>query len=93
MNWLKAVNIILLQWFFIRLTRCTQKRIMEFDLLEASTMLDGSMSVGGIVKKTEIWQWYSIQFWILPSTGWKNNFIYLTKKPCFFKVSKAHVIN
>jgi len=91
MTWLKAVNMFLLQWFFIRLTRCSEKRIVEYKLTEISLMSDGSMSTGG-TGKTESWRWYSIQGWIIPTTGWNNEFKYLNKKPFFVKCTKPHCI-
>lgn len=39
----------------------------------------------------KLYQWYSIQLWILPCTGWWNDFIYLNKKPKFIKLSKPQI--
>ena len=90
-SWLKAVNLILLQWFFIRLTKCTERRIVEYNLKEVSLMPEGSMAIGGN-GKTETWQWYSVQGWVVPTTGWKKEFNYLNKKPFFVKCTKPHCI-
>lgn len=54
-------------------------------------MPGGSMVTGG-TGKTETWQWYSIQAWIVPTTGWRNEFRYLNKKPFFVKCTKPHCI-
>ena len=91
MTLLKAVNVFLLQWFFIRLTICTERRIVEYDLKEVSLMSDGSITTGG-TGKVEVWQWYSIQGWVLPITGWWNDFKYMNKKPFFIKCTKPHCI-
>ncbi len=42
------------------------------------------------VGETKTYQWYSFQYWILPLTGWKSDFVYLNKKPKFIRVSKEH---
>lgn len=42
--------------------------------------------------KTRSYQWYSIQYWILPYSGWGNEFIYLNKKPKFIKISKKRIL-
>ena len=60
MTRLGLTNRILLQWFFIRLT----KHIVD--------------------KK----YWYSIQYWIVPISGWNTDFIYLNKKPKFLQITK-----
>lgn len=91
MTWLGAINIFVLQWFFIRFTRHTDKLITQFTLKEASILQSGNIGVGGSYK-TEIYQWYSIQLWILPCTGWWNEFIYLNKYPKFIRCSKRKVL-
>ncbi len=84
---MKLLNLILLQWFFVRLARCTERKIVEFKLREVSIMFDGSISPGGNCK-VEIWEWYSLQGWIVPLTGWRNKFVYLNKTPFFIKFTK-----
>ena len=49
-------------------------------------MKDGSMAPRG-TGKTQTYQWYAIQYWILPMTGWNRKFIYLNKKPGFVKIT------
>lgn len=77
MTWLKAINVFILQWFFIRLTRHTQN---------VTRIATSDFSI------TRSYQWYSIQYWILPVTGWGNEFIYLNKKPKFIKCSKKRLL-
>lgn len=32
-------------------------------------------------------QWYSIQYWILPFTGWDSPFIYISKGPKYLQLT------
>jgi hypothetical protein len=91
MTWLKAINVFILQWFFVRLTRHNEKVITEFILKDISIMPDGLAGMGG-AGKVSIHQWYSIQYWILPCSGWGNEFIYLNKRPKFIKYSKKRIL-
>lgn len=57
------------------------------DVMEASLFPGGKMGLGGKVE-TETLYWYSLQYWIVPLTGWKGvlkfigkvNSLPLTKK-------------
>mgnify|MGYP003443448278 CR=1 FL=1 len=91
MSKLKFINVFFLQWFFVRLTKCQETVIEEFNLYEVSLMSDGSFASGGTVKK-KIYQWYSLQFWIVPCTGWWNSFKYVSKKPKFLRLSAKHIV-
>ena len=88
---LGLVNKLLFQWFFVRLTRCQEKRIENYTLHSFDLMSDGNFASRG-VGETKTYQWYSFQYWILPLTGWKSDFVYLNKKPKFIRVSKEHCI-
>jgi hypothetical protein len=90
-SWLGMLNKLLFQWFFVRLTRCQEKRIENYTLHSFDLMIDGNMSSRG-VGETKTYQWYSFQYWILPLTGWKSDFVYLNKKPKFIRVSKEHCV-
>jgi len=79
MTWLKFLNYYILQWFFIRIARCTQKNVTSFDLKEASLMSNGNMAIGGSGDIQKI-QWYSIMYWTVPLTGWGDKFVFLNKK-------------
>ncbi len=92
MTKLKAANVFLFQWFFIRLTKCSENRIENYTVQSYDLMSDGNISSRG-TGKTKTYQWYAFQFWILPCTGWKTNFIYLNKKPKFIKCTKPKCIN
>jgi hypothetical protein len=90
-SWLGLINKLLFQWFFIRLTRCQEKLIENYTLHSFDLMIDGNISSKG-VGKIKTYQWYSFQYWILPLTGWKSDFIYLNKKAKFIKISKKYCI-
>lgn len=91
MSRLKAVNIFLLQWFFIRLTKHRENRLDNFEIRGYDLMSDGTVSPRG-KGVFETYQWYSIQFWVLPLTGWWSVYIYLNTKPKYTKVSKEKLI-
>lgn len=92
-NWLKTIsylgffNRFLFQWFFIRLTKCKEKRIENYNLDNFDLVSGGNMSSRG-TGQIKIYQWYSFQFWVLPLTEWKNNFKYLNENPKFIRISK-----
>ena len=86
MSRLMFINAFFLQWFFIRLTKCQKTVVEEFNLYEISLMPDGSFAPAGTVKR-KINQWYSLQYWIIPCTGWSSGFKYLFGKPKFLKLS------
>lgn len=76
MTLLKFINVFILQWFFVRLTKCTETVVMEFTITEFSLMPDGSYAPSG-KGKASTFEWYAIQFWIIPVTGWWSGFISL----------------
>jgi hypothetical protein len=83
---MKWINY-LLQFLFIRLTRHEVKH-------EVSALPDGGLGIGGTVSRASIIYWYSIQYWIVPLTGWTNNFVYLNKakKPRYKSITKKREI-
>lgn len=90
MIWLKFINVFFLQWFFIRLTKCSEKIVTMHKLLSYDLMPDGNLSSRGM-GKTEKHTWYSIQYFIVPCTGWWNDFIFLTKTPKFWKITNVKI--
>ena len=88
MTWLGFANRVFFQWFFIRLTKCLENKIEEYKLLSFDLTLNGMASRGNGIIKT--YEWYSIQYWILPTSGWGTNFQYLNKKPKFIKITRKH---
>lgn len=89
MTKLEFVNKVFFQWFFVRLTRCQQRVITEFKITEIS-IVPGGYAPGGDAKyKTE--QWYSLQGWIVPITGWGNDFKFIGKR-WFIKITKAKYV-
>ena len=73
-SWLGYLNFFILQWVFIRLTK--YKEINEFQFTKVSLCNEG-LSVGGIIKKSK-WK-FRILKWILPLTGWWNDYKYINK--------------
>lgn len=80
--------MIVLQWFCIRLTKVSEKRVVDYEI-ESISVIDGHASAKGKgIQAT--YQWYSIQYWILPCSGWWNDFVVFNKdgKSKFKKVTK-----
>lgn len=75
LSWLGCLNFFILQWFFIRLARIEE--IIDFELTHINIMPENKIGIGGSAKSKNK---YKIIKWILPLTGWKNDFIYLNKK-------------
>jgi len=88
---LKAANVFFFQWFCIRLTRCLDSRVENYQATSYDLMPDGNIGSRG-TGKTVTYQWYSLQFWIVPCTGWWSDFVYLNKKPTFLKITKPKAI-
>jgi hypothetical protein len=75
MSKLEMANRIL-QIFFIRLTRHSERRILDGNVTEASVLSDGSIGVGMTITQSKIFEWYSIMYWVVPFTGWSTAFEY-----------------
>jgi hypothetical protein len=84
MNWLGLLNFFILQWFFIRLGKI--KVIDDISLshfsLDQKNIEKGKNKIktgfSGVVKKNKYK--YKIIKWVIPLTGWSNDYIYLKKK-------------
>jgi hypothetical protein len=89
MTWLKAVNVFLLQFFFIRLVRFEDELITNVTIKEASFMSNDTIGIGDVVMKKKTFEWYGLRLWVVPFTGWgkKNEFTCLTKKPSFVQIT------
>ena len=85
---LGLVNKLLFQWLFVRLTKHQEKVITKYNLHS----VDVSIGIRGFTEDIVTYQWYSIQYWVLPLTGWKTDYIYLNKKPNFIRVSKKIIL-
>lgn len=82
-KWMEILNKVFFQFLFIRLTKCIETTDIKIN--EVSILKDGA-GVGGTVKSIN--EWYSIQGFILPLTGWKSDFIFLNKKPFNIQITK-----
>lgn len=78
------------QFLFFRIARCQQRVIDSFSLDSASMTRDG-MTVSGRIKAERTEQSYSLIFFIVPLTGWKNDYIYLGKERSF-KITKTKYV-
>ena len=38
-------------------------------------------------------RWYSLQYWIVPCTGWTYDFEFVSKTPLFYRVSPRKILN
>ena len=86
MTKLKIINVLFFQWFFVRLTKCEEKRAVEFQVHSVSLMPDFTWKPKGLLKY-KVFEWYSLQYWVIPCTGWWSSFKYLGGKPSFLKLS------
>jgi hypothetical protein len=87
MSWLKFVNVFFCQWFFIRLAKCQEKRVVTFNVQSYDLTPDGISSRG--TGEVKVFQWYSLMFWVVPTTGWGNDYKYIGKKsPRYLKLTK-----
>lgn len=91
MTKLEFVNKIFFQWLFIRLTKCQERRIYQFDLNGVSLLPTGNMGVEGRLKESITIYWYSIQGFILPCSGWRKSFVFISKR-WLIRVTKKKVI-
>jgi len=67
-SWLKFFNVVLFQWFFIRLSRCDQ---------EAKVGIDPEIGTLPL-------RWYSITGLMWPTTGWKDDYKMLFNMDPFY---------
>ena len=92
MSLLKFINMFILQWFFVRLTKCSEKRVFNFvyDNVFNIPHIDWDITQMSLKSQSEIrtYEWYSIQTGILPLTGWGKEFKYLKPLHKFIKITK-----
>lgn len=79
-HWYGRLNFLLLQFLFIRLTKNRIKVIDEF-LPNSANFVSGSpcnVSLGGEIKKYHYKYYWSVQYFILPLTGWWNQYVWIS---------------
>jgi hypothetical protein len=91
MTKLEFVNKVFFQWLFIRLTRCEQNIILGATLNSCSILPDGSHGLAYKPTVVKVKRHYAIQGWIVPITGWSNNFKFVGKR-WFIKVTKPKYV-
>lgn len=72
MTKLEIANKFLFQFFFIRLTR----NVYTEDLHQVHQLINFRFPG---YKTPEKYQWYSFQGWIIPFSGWNNDFKFIGK--------------
>jgi hypothetical protein len=89
MSKLGFFNRFVFQLFFIRLAKNQENKVKTMKIVSYDLMSDGSISSRGY-GNTELWQWYSIMYWVKPFTGWSSDYVYLTKdkKVKYYKLTK-----
>lgn len=93
MSWLKFVNVFFFQWFFIRLARCTgtAKRISDIKFGWDNSQLDTGDSEIRVYYTQKAYRYYGIYGFVLPLTGWYNNYINIGTPFCKQITKKKYV--
>ena len=73
---------------FVRVTRCQETVIEDFSLTEVSITSKGPR-IGGKIRKRKRYQWYAFTYFILPLSGWWNNFIHIGQ-PKIYQITKYY---
>ncbi len=83
---MKYLNRILLQWLFLRLTKCSEKIIVDYNLISYDLLPNGnigSRGTGKIIEKS----WYALQGFVLPLSGYNNDQLKYIGKKWFFNLT------
>ena len=91
MTFLGNLNYYLLQFLFIRLTRHQNRVITKFDIYEISITNRGP-ETGGKIREFHFVQYYSLMYWVVPFTGWGNDYKYLSKVK-YLRLTKDRIVN
>lgn len=86
----------ILQIFFIRLTRCSQNDILKLYVDEPLSIFNDKGLHLSTEYKADIKQtyWFSIQFWVVPFTGWGIlSSMKTLGKPKFIRVTRKMLVN
>lgn len=90
MTWLKFLNVFILQLLFIRLTKCQLTKVENFKIHSWDVMPNGDLSCRG-TGTSVTYQHYSIQYWIVPLSGWWSSFP-MSDNPKFIQITKSKKI-
>lgn len=94
MTWLQFVNVFFFQWFFIRLARCTGadkvNLKVDFSRPDEEAMIKNLVKVTGTYQERK-WQHYGIYGFVVPCTGWWNDYIALCK-PFYKQLTKKKYV-
>lgn len=86
------LNRCVFQWFFIRLTKHQEIKIGYFESFSYDVSVDGEPFFKGIGDE-KTYQWYSLQYWVIPFSGYGKKFRYLNKGPKFLRITKPKLIS
>lgn len=68
---LGLVNFLVLQWFFIRLVRCSKSEVIVNRFNPVSNIEDATKYY---------YEWYSIEYAVIPLSGWLGSYWYIGKR-------------
>jgi hypothetical protein len=88
MTWLLFINKYFLQYFFIRLARCEDKKIKKNNNLTSVRVVDGGSLEITSDDNVKLYKWFSILYWVKPYSGWNSDFIYLNNKHNYLRITK-----
>lgn len=73
MTKLGFINYFFLQWFCFRLARCQSPIKLSIDF-GAGFLKEGEYETGSKM------QWYSVLYFVVPLTGWNNDYRFMGKQ-------------
>lgn len=86
MTKLKFINLFL-QILFVRLTKCSELSFGELNYKSVEMLDDNNISIHSS-GTSYMYEWYSLQYFVVPFTGWKSNFIFIFGAPKFKRITK-----
>lgn len=92
MTSLYFVNRFILQFACIRLTRHTEHIIDKIDYFECSLIGPGEYGMGGNILASHYEQYYSIQYWVVPFTGWSTEYKHFNTKVKYLRLTSNKIV-
>lgn len=80
MTWLGLLNFGVLQWFGVRLARVIERRPIPGDLVGATLVKMGDITVEQYRCRTVTVGWKVLR-WIWPLTGWWSDYRWIARRP------------
>lgn len=93
MTWLKFVNVFFFQWFFIRLVRCTgtDRRVFDINFGWNNNQIDINDIEIRVYWLEMKYKYFGIYGFVLPLTGWYNDYTILGRPFCKQITRKKYV--